>query len=738
MRRAFVLSTLIAVGPVVAAGTENLALGKPVTFAPSPRYRLTMKGDTDATDLTDGKLTLRKDSRMWFDKTCVGWSYGGLSQFSVDLGRVEPVGEVAVRLLGGAAQAGITLPGWVEVVVSVDGKRFHKVASYSKWTPGDRAKFRVPRNEGKAWAHKLVFPDLNVRARHVGLSFSGTGLNAADEVYVMRGQAEAAREPSDAGPSTSFTTSGVLIYFHKPTLSFTSNIHTPNPIGVTVAEDMKGKPVDVLLDLPKGVTIAAGRLAGVDMTTAEPVSVGAFIRYTVQFKAKTSQKSAGRVYLAGDWADGQTGVVRYQTKWPGGATPLVSHPIQAIVIPKCPRPSKRLMLGLGWWSLDGTRSWPDARTAFGTIGFNTVPMFARYSKPDSSETQAFVSECLARGLKTVNVDSPFHHMLHKHRKDKAMFCPFADGSVGKRMCPCYRGPHYQAEVERLARESAAVKASYVTCDIELWNWRGPIDAKKCTRCQERFRASGQTDIVKWQQDVGFEIWRDLSEAMRAEMTRAGLPMPDLGGYDFEAGKSYQFFWPFDRLYPEHMSSAQVSTYTPLEPYHLSLIGDRVRHNRAKLPKSDVLPWLTPGDAGVFSGEAFRLALLECFANGARGVYFWSGRVWDSDTLAGFAHAIRNVAPVEDIIADGQLLAGASAEPDARVSGMCKGDEMLVLVADYYLTEPRTVSLRLPARVASVVVDQDTGEQVGEVGPGAGSVALTLGPARARLLVVRPQ
>ncbi|MFH1922770.1 MAG: hypothetical protein ABIP48_23140, partial [Planctomycetota bacterium] len=56
-------------------GRENLALGRPVVFVPSPAYSLTHRGESDATDLTDGKLTGREDQKIWFDSSAVGWSY---------------------------------------------------------------------------------------------------------------------------------------------------------------------------------------------------------------------------------------------------------------------------------------------------------------------------------------------------------------------------------------------------------------------------------------------------------------------------------------------------------------------------------------------------------------------------------------------------------------------------------------------------------------------------------------
>ncbi len=168
---------------------QNLALGKRVTFCPAPNYRLTDKGGTDELDLTNGKLTLREDLKMWFDSTAVGWSYGGRVNLAVDLGTPSPIGEVAIRLLGGSPQAAIAMPGWVEVLVSEGpGEPYHKVAEYSRWQDGDPLKYEIPRSEGTAWVHRLRFTNLRTRGRLVGVRFYGTGVSCSDELYVMKGQ----------------------------------------------------------------------------------------------------------------------------------------------------------------------------------------------------------------------------------------------------------------------------------------------------------------------------------------------------------------------------------------------------------------------------------------------------------------------------------------------------------------------------------------------------------------------
>ena len=80
---------------------ENLALGKEVVFSLAPDYQLT-QDDNDRLDLTDGKLAMRKDDHIWFDKAAVGWRQTP-ANLMIDLGQVQPIGKVVVRFLGGAA-----------------------------------------------------------------------------------------------------------------------------------------------------------------------------------------------------------------------------------------------------------------------------------------------------------------------------------------------------------------------------------------------------------------------------------------------------------------------------------------------------------------------------------------------------------------------------------------------------------------------------------------------------------
>lgn len=747
-RRVQAISTVAGLILLASGQAEpiNLAAGKPVRFAPAPNYRLTMKGDTDTHDLTDGRLSERPDRAMWFESHCVGYSYPGLANMAIDLGSQKNIGDVVIRFQGGSPQPGICTPGWIDLYASATGDTYTRIASYSRWTAGDNERFNVPPNEGKAWIHPFRFADLNVRARYVGISFYGTGVTVCDEWRILEAESPGVT-PED--PITPFSVTRPQLYFHKPEVPISAGMSTPTAVGLILPPDWK--PVEAILEmqLPPEVTVEAGAVGGVRVDQARiatgDAAADSGTRYRFPVTLETGGKTWGRLYLRSAAKGDSRGAIRLRWILEDTPTPRHTYPFRVIELPRASRP-ETLLTGLGWWSLGASRTWPEALAVFEHLGFNTVPVFARWlDRDDPAAELAFVEQARQQGFRIVNIDSPFHHMLARHKGSKDLYAQFEDGTVGSRFCPSYRGPLYEAEIERLARETALVGASYLACDIELWNWRGPQDCEACTRCQADFTQANSDDWAEWRLQKGEEIWRDLATAVKQAVRQAHTKQTerpaavDIGGYDFRPGHNYQHLWPFDRLYPEFIDASQVSTYTPLHPYHLTLIGDRVREDRARLPESDVLPWLTPGDAGTFPGEAFYHAILECFANGARGTYFWSGRVWDAETLAAYARAIAAVAPAETIILRGNLADDVSVTPEIRLRGMRYREDYFLLAANYHGPEAVTATIRLPAAVhARTVIDTDTGQAIAVLRPEERTLRVTLPDGGARPLLVSRQ
>lgn len=721
---------------------QNIALGKTVTYAPAPNYRLTAAEDTDPTDLTDGVLSDHHRGHLWFQSKCVGWNYGGRANLSLDLGQVEPIREIAIRIQGGSPSVGVCTPVWLAAVVSDDGETWRRVGEYSTFRHDDDETFGVPPYEGEGWVHRFRFSDLNTRGRYVGLSMYGAGLTVADEMYVFRGEHDAAACDVETLPVEAFSTEQPQMYLHKPYLCFTTNVHTPNPVGLVAPTDFEGEDVTVTLELPPGVELVdgGGFGRGSDEEPAEPLSTiegqptdDGWMRYEWSGTATGNTKTWGRLFITGDWEDGREGEMRYRLTYADGTeAPIAAVPLKAIEVPETPRP-EGLTVGLSWYGIGAMMTWPGSIEAFKHLGLNTVTSFVHWmgTPEDQAEQWEFWEQCRDEGFKLLNIDSTFHRMPDVDEK----YCQFEDGTHGSRLCPSYRGEHYQQEIERAARQTAMARPHYFFADVEVWNWRGPVDAEKCVRCQEDFRQSGLETLDEWKLQKGYDMWSDVVEAVRAAVAEADGPEVEFGVYDWVAGHNYQFTWPFDRLYPEYLQSAQPSTYTPLYWYHIMLVGDEARKSRAQLPRADVLPWLSPGDAGTFDGERFRYGLLECFCNGARGMNFWSGRVWDAELLAAYSRTIRNLQPVEEILLNGDLLEGAELRTPGRISGVTADGEMVILVADYRGEAGGPVIVTLPVEGAMTATDLDTGDALPVSAAGELVVPLE-GGVRARVFHVQ--
>ena len=121
--RAVTLAVLVAAlsGPQAIAAdgpAKNIALGAKYQLFPSPNYRLCTDPD-DRVQLTDGQSTR---GHFWTQKGTVGWSNVPYASIAVDLGRVEPIGGVALTTAAGAAQ--VHWPAQVLILTSDDGRTY--------------------------------------------------------------------------------------------------------------------------------------------------------------------------------------------------------------------------------------------------------------------------------------------------------------------------------------------------------------------------------------------------------------------------------------------------------------------------------------------------------------------------------------------------------------------------------------------------------------------------------------
>ncbi|NQT39132.1 MAG: hypothetical protein HQ581_16655 [Planctomycetes bacterium] len=173
------------------APAKNLALGAKYVLSPGPTYIHCTDPD-DTVQLTDGRTT---DEYFWTQKGTVGWQRVQYATITVDLGRVEPIGDVAFRTAAG--RAGVTWPASIRVLVSDEGKTYRDAGDLVAMDHQSSG----PWPDGYA-IRRLATGALNTRGRYVRflvIPMPGGPYLFCDEVEVLRGP-DTLLERQPAGP----------------------------------------------------------------------------------------------------------------------------------------------------------------------------------------------------------------------------------------------------------------------------------------------------------------------------------------------------------------------------------------------------------------------------------------------------------------------------------------------------------------------------------------------------------
>ncbi|NLO05815.1 MAG: hypothetical protein GX131_08285 [candidate division WS1 bacterium] len=157
---------------------ENVALGRPYTMDPAPRYSLTLDPG-DATQLTDGVYT---EGYFWTQQSTVGWTGQGPKTVTIDLGADLPIRAITVGTAAGVAD--VRWPEGVLVFTSIDGETWHEVADLLSLHNQ-----REPLPEYGVYAMRRIWADdLNTHGQFVTVIIEpGSSYAFADEIEVFRG-----------------------------------------------------------------------------------------------------------------------------------------------------------------------------------------------------------------------------------------------------------------------------------------------------------------------------------------------------------------------------------------------------------------------------------------------------------------------------------------------------------------------------------------------------------------------
>ncbi|MBT7298633.1 MAG: hypothetical protein HN849_03935 [Victivallales bacterium] len=737
----------------------NLALHRPYVMLPAPDFAPTRKGGTDATDLTDGLLT--DGSKMIFSTRAVGWHCSDPVHIEVDLGKMTAIEEVSLRVQGGFGTRAENLPDLIRVHVSDDQKVYHEVDSFRFWGPEDRQRFGVPDERGGPVAFTFRFSNLRTRGRFVGLRVSGSARKLMDELTVTAGAHAAAAVRFAPGSQSGFSTRWVTPFAVREEFLLVDGLVNPVNLGMVLgtASDETPRDYSFSVEVPAGVSLLG--TDGKVLADGNPVAPKAGqpanpngTRY--EFTDTISTKSAFRrdrhgaqrrfrqLLLQSDWPDGRTGELRFRIKVDGQPEREGRAGLRAIRVAPVPRAESLVTLMGPFAGSEMTTRWPGFLDVCERAGLSAVSEWAgtKVKTVGTGDSGEFLAEARRRGFKIVGCANGIHSVWRA--KDGAGGCSLPDGTHAKGRggyCPLYRGESLQAGFDLVARNVAAVQPEFVSFDIETWGWRGPLSCQECERCRSDFEKTGSTDWVAWKSQKSVELMGTLLERIRARCKTSGAPVPRVfSAYDFVVGTQFDSFWDVSRLNRELDFSSEYSLYAVYHPVHLEHLGDRIRMSRIEgKPGTHTFAYLTPGDWGHYGHRQFSWALAECFAGGASGIYFWSNRYWDSEHVVGFANVLRQIHPVQHVIARGRPDLNLTVSGEARVRGMRRADEIFLLVADYAAATAKTVEVSVDLQSACEVIDLRSGKKIAELDNQRNQLQVTLQPgAEQRLLYIRPQ
>lgn len=171
---------------------QSLAAGKPVDLRPQPSYAPPSDPD-DPKQLTDGQLAA-SPTNIISDKRAVGWSYTPYVRLTIDLGQIQPIGQILLRVQ--VLSKDNTLPGQITLSLSDTGDYFTPVRRISeKVHPDDNPAITFEPLAADQPGVYAVALQAGYQARYVRLDLATHGHFVTDELAVLPGPANLQKLP---------------------------------------------------------------------------------------------------------------------------------------------------------------------------------------------------------------------------------------------------------------------------------------------------------------------------------------------------------------------------------------------------------------------------------------------------------------------------------------------------------------------------------------------------------------
>ena len=733
----------------------NLIAGKKLRYIPEPNDFLTKEGDTDALDLTDGKISTDFRDYIWFDKKAVSWT-GALNEVRIiaDLGSVLPVDSLSIRIVGGRLHANDAMRGWFpnlfQVWISQDGKSFYNAAKMTKVmiaekTDADwKTMYYLP-EMGHDNAPSYVYPfrfEIHAEARYVVLIMDKPGLRlTTDEMVILQGDKNSGdfNKVYSTAPNTKLFAKEASVAPYYPEFYVPEGIILPNWFRFTDTRDVKTGAVTYTVDLPEQVkyipedeSLAVGMKMNRQLTAGERKNGRAVYHFSGskdyrRFAAST-EYSLGPFYFQADGRIPEKERYAVFTTFVNGKTSgELRLPLRTVKIKPVPR-AKHLLLSGTWFTPRIVYSWPNILESVGTVGFNAMGHHGKMTP----KSQKYVNELRRQGFKVTATESyPFHTIATvtgAKDRDSVRCTHWKKVKSRNSLCPAYRGPYYEKLLRGLAMQINSVSADYIHLDYELWFW--PELFQGCERCDALRKKHGLT----WGQYAEWAM-ADFFKPLLAELRKSN-PNARIGNYlscasylQQAQGRTFSAFG-FSLLFPEYLDESHASYYGN----NPNKVHDIVRHNYRKIgdPKR-IAQYLTVG-AGAYDydriGEAATWQLLEAYMNGAYGIVYFVDRSFVSPVDYWYvAEGMRAIVPFDEFLVKAGLDdAFKGSNPNLTYTLRRWKDDALVLIGNY--NSSREASVFLPLKGVRSAADCFTGQTVPIDKTG---IQLTVQGKKARLL-----
>ena len=678
-----------------ASAGNNLALNRPVRYAPTPDYHLTRQGNSDTTDLTDGRV-IESSQEIWRFPEAVGWQVAGNKSIIVDLGSVKNVSKVVLRAVAGSKKLEFSGPKRMRVYGSLDGAKAALLADYHRESPdlAARKTYHLPNlgalSEGVSpYVYPVEIPVGNYLARYIVISFYQDSVwFAADELVVLEGTGEGTR--IDNLPLQPIQTADVWIASPEDELPLVAGINLPLYFMQTDFRENPASPgVEYHFDLPDGVDLKVPTLYTKEkgrnsVVFANPTGgnqlIGPFFFQSKELKSPVKV----RYHAAGDSAKPQP--VRELTLYPAE-------------LPPPEKPNQDLILGIAWMPDPERQLWPDVLKANQALGFNLIPTFPSawigvpawkgelnpsefHSSKHPEELTEYgrqIAEFRRAGMKILMVYSPLHVINWTFPEARKEYVCSEDGAgTLDAFCISYTGDYYQKEIEAvgLCYEGTG-GADYIMWDTELWNTSREM-ARRCKRCQEAFKKSGVSDFELWFSGELRRVYEDLDRSIANVAKRRGWKKPLISLYSISSAEPYECGMLMQNM--PMFDFQNPSLYVGDAP---EVVHDKVRAARSASGKNDVFPWLTTATYGYVSPENCKLILLENFFNGAFGGGYYEIKDFNPAQFLAVAEGFAALRPISSLLREGRPVHDeyTADDPVIRISAVRSNGRTAVLAVN---------------------------------------------------------